>query len=191
MDRDIQNYSKKLYTQLAESHGKVVYTYTTHLKMVDRLIKKNHRIKYAQIAFSAISTGGFLGAIITNETAFTCIGGLFSTILLALNLYFKDFNLDVEIARHLSVANKLWDIRESYVSLMTDFSLLSEDEIRSKRDGLQSRTFEVYKDSPKTDSKSYAEAQKALKDNDEQFFTTKELEHLLPSHLRERLTKEK
>lgn len=173
-----------LLVQLREAYGRVVYTYTTHLKMINHLEKKNVTIKYLQIFFSAISTGGFLGSIITNEDKLTCIGGIFSTALLALNLFFKDFNLTEEIKQHRSAADNLWMIREDYVSLLTDFPILSEDKIMEQRRKLQIRVYEIYKVSPKTSKKSYTETQNALKYEEEQFFSTEEIDKMLPSHLR-------
>lgn len=177
-------HKEALETQIREAYGRVTYTYTTHLKMMNRLVKKNKTVKYLQISLAAISTGGFVGSLITNEFALTCIGGLFSTALLALNLFFKDFNLFEEIKQHRMASDSLWLIREQYVSLLTDFCVLNEDEIVSRRDDLQNRTFEIYKHSPKTDSKSYADTQKALKNEEEQFFTPEEIDKMLPSHLR-------
>ena len=174
-----------LLVQLREAYGRVVYTYTTHLKVMSHLVKKNALIKYTQIIFSAISTGGFLGSIITNEIVLTCIGGLFSTALLALNLFYKDFNLLEEIKQHRSTADNLWMVREDYISLLTDYSILSDVEIMAQRDKLQSRVFEIYKIAPKTDRKSYIEAQNALKVEEEQFFTPEEIDKMLPSHLRD------
>lgn len=178
------HYKQALQVQIREAYGRVVYTYTTHLKMMNRLVEKNNIIKYAQIVLSAISTGGFIGAIITNEEALTCIGGLFSTILLAINLFFKDFNLVSEIKQHRDASDELWMVREDYISLLTDFEVLSEAEIVSKRDLLQKQTFEIYKTAPKTDSKSYSDAKRALKTEEEQFFTPEEIDQMLPAHLR-------
>lgn len=184
MDQNFQAHREGLKVQIKEAHDRVVYTYTTHWKMVDALIVKNRHIKYAQIALSAISTGGFIGSIITNETALTFIGGIFSTALLALNLYFKDFNLNADITRHSTTANALWPIRESYISLLTDFPNLTTAQICARRDELQKMTAEVYKAAPKTDKKSYAAAQNALKKEEEQFFGETELDMMLPPHLR-------
>lgn len=175
-----------LKTQIREAYGRVTYTYTTHLKMMNRLVKKNMTVKYIQIALSAISTGGFVGALIADEFILTCVGGLFSTGLLALNLYFKDFNLFKDIKEHRTAADDLWYLREKYVSLLTDFIVLTEDEIVLQRDDLRELTHEIYKQSPKTDSKSYADAQKALKFDEEQYFTAEEIDRMLPSHLRYR-----
>ncbi len=178
------DYRDCLWVQLREAYGRVVYTYTTHLKMINHLVKKNTIIKYMQIILSAISTGGFLGSIITNKIVFTCVGGLFSTALLALNLFFKDFNLLGEIKQHRSVADNLWMVRENYISLLTDFFILSDAEIMKKRNELQSCVFEIYKVAPKTNRKSYSDAQIALKLEEEQFFTPEEINKMLPLHLR-------
>jgi hypothetical protein len=186
MDQNSQVHRDGLNIQIKEAYGRVVYTYTAHWKMVDALTVKNRRIKYTQIALSAISTGGFIGSIITNETALTCIGGIFSTLLLALNLYFKDFDLNADITRHSAAANALWSIREAYVSLLTDFPDMTNAEICARRDELQAMTAEAYKSAPKTDSKSYSAAQNALKKEEEQFFSREELNLLLPEHLREK-----
>ena len=109
---------------------------------------------------------------------------MFSTVLLAINLFFKDFNLLSEIKQHRDASDELWMVREDYISLLTDFEVLSEDEIVAKRDLLQNRTFEIYKTAPKTDAKSYSEAQRALKTEEEQFFTPEEIDKMLPAHLR-------
>lgn len=184
MEQNFQIHRQGLKKQIVDAHGKVVYTYTTHLKTVDSLIKKNKIIKYVQIVLSAVSTGGFIGGLIANEFVSTCIGGIFSTLLLALNLYFKEFNLNVEISQHLAVANSLWVIREDYISLLTDIDVLSSEEICSRREDLKNRTSEVYKTAPKTSPKAYSKAQEVLKNKEEQFFSTKELNLLLPMHLR-------
>lgn len=184
MDQNSQVHREGLKVQIKEAYGRVVYTYTACWKMVDALTVKNRCIKYAQIALSAISTGGFIGAIITNETVLTAIGGLFSTLLLALNLYFKDFNLNADIARYSAAANALWPIREAYISLLTDFPNMTTAEICSRRNELQMMTADVYKTAPKTDLKSYKRAQNALKNKEEQFFSENELDMMLPPHLR-------
>ncbi len=180
------SHKKDLKVQISEAYGRLVYTYTTHLKQVEQLTKKNQKIKYWQIALSAISTGGFFGAVITNQIIMTWIGGLVSTALLALNLFFKDFSLAEDINKHHTTANDLWIVRERYVSLLTDFDVLSEEVIMQIRDELQDRTAEIYRVAPPTNSKSYSAAQKALKEDEEQFFKTSEIDKILPEHLRER-----
>lgn len=185
MDQNSQH-KQNLEVQIKEAYGKLVYTYTTHNKEVDRIKKKNTIIKYIQIILSAISTGGFIGSVFADNGApYKIIAGLVSTFLLAINIFFKDFDLKEEIVSHQNISNELWLIREQYISLLTDLPILNNQQIMGKRDYLQEKTSEIYKIAPKTSSKSYSTAQKALKKEEEQFFAEKELNQMLPKHLRE------
>lgn len=184
MEQDSQCYNKNLYAQIEEAYGKILYSYTTQIIHAGRLKKKSQAIKWAQIILSAISTGGFIGNIISSEAILIWIGGLCSTALLVLTTYLKDVDLAATYAKHLDTSNQLWVIREEYISLLTDFSHLSAETAAMRRDELQKKTATVYTSAPITDEKSYAMAQKALKENEAQFFTREELNKILPISLR-------
>ena len=90
-----------------------------------------------------------------------------------------------EEQKHIDVANSLWSIREDYISVLTDFDALSENEIMEKRELLKDRTAKVYENAIQTDKRSYAAAQQALQKEEEQFFHEEELVNILPQHLRQ------
>lgn len=184
MSVNYPDYKAKLRSQIQEEYGKVVYTYTCHFEIVDRLQKRNNCMKWWQLILSAISTGGFLGTVIINQQFLIWISGLCSTILLILNGYLKDKDIASEIAAHKKAGNDLWKIREDYLSLLTDFEVLSESEIAMKRDAMIERCAIAYATMPATDFDSYQKAQQALKNGEEQFFTQAELNKILPQHLR-------
>jgi SMODS and SLOG-associating 2TM effector domain family 4 len=174
----------KLESQIREAYGRVVYTTTCHNKIIHRLLSKNNNIQVWQIILSALTTGSFLATILSSKVAAGYVGTVFSIALLILNAYSKNFDL-VEIAQtHQKAADALWKIREEYVSLLTDFDYLEIEEIMKRRNDLQNRTAEIYAGSPKTDAKSYKEAQKALKTEEEQTFAEKEIDVMLPSSIR-------
>ena len=50
-----------LLNQIIDLHGKVVYTYTTHHKIQNRLERINKGVKISQIILTAVSTVGFFG----------------------------------------------------------------------------------------------------------------------------------
>ena len=54
MGQDFQTHKEKLYQQLKEQYGKVVYTYTAHLKNAGFLQRDCNRFKWVKIIFSAI-----------------------------------------------------------------------------------------------------------------------------------------
>lgn len=185
MERNSKNSQGfKLESQLREAYGKIVYTYTCHNKKATRLLKLNDNIKVWQIVLSALSTGGFITTIIFNDTLVKIIGAVISFLLVIVNSYTKNFNLVGEANEHIKTANLLWKIREEYISLLIDFEILSVEEIMVKRDELQNRTFEVYSSSLSTDKKSYKEAQKSLKTEEEKTFSEKEIDVMLPSSIR-------
>ena len=180
-----------LYSQIEEAYGKIVYTYTTQIIHAERLHKRNTILKWVQLVLSAVSTGGFIGTLITNKILLTWIGGICSTALLVLTAYFKDIDLSAAHKKHLYTANQLWLLRELYLSLLTDFPNLSKEGVICKRDELQLRVAKVYDEAPLTDAKSYSMAQKALKENEAQFFTREELNLMLPEPLRKTTTERK
>lgn len=101
-----------------------------------------------------------------------------------MNTYTKKFDISGIAEEHKKASDLLWKIREEYVSLLIDFEMLEAKEIRNKRDELQERTSEVYSNSPRTDTKSYMAAQKALKTEEEQTFSEEEIDIMLPNSIR-------
>ena len=125
-----------------------------------------------------------MGGQFAAEEWVTIVSCVISTISTGITLYLKNYNLN-DLIRQLHVsANEAWLIREDYISLLTDFNQLQDIEITTKREELKLRVYELYKNSPKTDSKSYELAQKALKKDEEQFFTADEIDKMLLQHLR-------
>ncbi|UQZ85394.1 hypothetical protein SK3146_04683 [Paenibacillus konkukensis] len=174
----------KLESQIREAYGRIVYTFTCHNKIVQRMLSKNEKIKILQIVLSALTTGGFIVTIIADEKIAGILGALVSISLLILNAYTKNFDLVETAQSHQKAADALWIIREEYVSLLTDFELMDDSAVMAKRDELQSRTAEIYAQSPRTDYKSYAAAQRALKTEEEQTFSDDEIDVMLPNSIR-------
>lgn len=171
--------------QLREMYGRVAYTHKTHEKMADRYVARYKRIKVGEIALSAFSSGSLLIAVFGDSPTATIIGAVLSTLLLGLTLYFKEATLGENAQKHTEIASKLWAAREALLSLLTDMHDGRDvGEIRVERDKLNTALADVYRSAPRTDGAAYAAAQKALKEQEELFFSDSELDHLLPSALR-------
>ena len=186
MEANSRTYSEALYSQIEDAYGKLLYSYTTQIVEAGRVAKKNRRLKWTQFILSALSTGGFIGTIISNQQVLIWVGGLCSTALLVLTAYFKDVDFSALQKSHLSTSNKLWLVREKYISLLTDFEALDEASIKLKRDELQTETSSIYDEAPITSEKSYSIAQDLLKNKEAQFFSRDELNKMLPQHLRKK-----
>lgn len=186
-ENKMENKSReRLYSQIVELHGKVVYTYTAHHKIQNRLENYNNIIKIIQIVLTSISTVGFLATVISDKVLLAWIGGIASALSLGLNLYMKDNNLKEYAQKHKEAADALWEVREAYSSLITDFDDLDNGCIRDRRDKIYKDWAKINKLYPGTDKKSYKESQEALQREEEQTFNSGEAELFLPSYDRER-----
>lgn len=153
----------KLIRQTMDAAGNVLYTYSAHWIIVNKLKSEFKAIKVTQIILTALSTGGFLASLIAGIPWLSWIGGFTSAIALALNLYSLNFNLPDDIKSHTDAANELWDVREAYKDLFTDYDDLTNEQIRQRRDEITKNVSRINKKYPGTDEKSFAKAQKTIK----------------------------
>lgn len=181
--------SSELESQLRECFGRVVYSHKTHEKCADRLQARLSLIKIAQIILSALTTGGLLTVIFGDpyvSKAAALVSALLSTVLLGLNAYTKDFDPGQVAQGHKSIADRLWVVRERYLSLLTDIraGLIQDNEVRHIRDELQSETASIYEGAPRTFEAGYLDAQKALKVKEDLTFSDEEIDQFLPDALK-------
>ena len=176
---------RAILAALKEQYGRIQYTYTTHLKEAHILANRNSRLKWIDIVLSAVTTGGVLGVIFTDNTHYEIISCIASAILLVISLFSKEARLAERSVEHKEFANKLWLVRERYVGLMTDVPVLEYQNICAARDSLQAELSMLYAHEPLTSRRSYKLAQKALKVEEEQYFEKEELDRMLPKHLRD------
>ncbi len=175
-----------LEDQIRECYGRVVWTHKTQEKCADLLNRKQDSLKFWQIVLSGITTSGIFVAVFGESKEIGIIAAVISLILTILNTYTKKYDLGGMAQKHADSAASIWNIRESYLSLITDIRSKSIDatEIRKQRDKLQSDLHKLYKGSPRTISKAYSEASKALKKMEEMTFTPQEIDKFLPQSLR-------
>lgn len=177
---------KFLEAQIRECYGRVVWSHKTQEKCADIILKRHNCIKIFQILISVVTTTGILFAVFGENKVIGIISAILSALLVGINSYVKGHDLGEISQKHSEAAVNLWLIREKYLSLITDInsSFLTIENITEKRDNLQEALANVYKGSPKTISKAYTQASKALKLNEELTFSDEEIDLLLPKDLR-------
>jgi hypothetical protein len=176
-----------LESQIRECFGRCAYTHKTHEKMAERNAAWLRRIKWAQIILSALMTGGAVGVIFDDTSLFFKYGtALLAISLLILNSYLKDVDPGQLAQKHREVASDIWNVREAYLSLLTDIRdpSFSVTDLRQRREELQTQLHKIYRIAPNTDSKAYGKAQKALKQNEELTFSDAEIDAFLPVPLK-------
>jgi hypothetical protein len=172
--------------QLRECYGRVVYSHKTHEKCADILLSRLSRIKMWQIILSAVTTAGFIGAVLGAGDISAALGIVISTALLVLNSYTKNFDLGELAQKHKQAANDLWLIREKYLSLLVDLAMREKplEAMQKQRDELVEQLHAVYSGAPSTTFKAYKKAQQALKRLEDMTFTDAEIDAFLPKELK-------
>lgn len=178
-----------LLAQIRESYGRVVYTHKTHEKQADLYFQKHRCQQRFFVGLTALSSGTFLVALlglVVDEVWASLVTSFVALLISGVNLSVKTFQYGEETQKHRDAAAQVWNLRESYLSLITDLRAGTKtlDEARARRDQLQQQALEVYSAAPRTTSDAYGLAQKALKDNEELTFSESELDLLLPVKLR-------
>jgi len=172
--------------QLRECFARVVYSHKTHEKCADILLARLGRLKVSQIVLSAITTGGFIAAILGSTQTAAVFGVVVSTGLLVLNAYTKNYDLGELAQKHRQAASALWLIREKYLSLLTDLRMGSTvvSDLQRRREELLEELHRVYSGAPSTTFKAYRKAQKALKALEDMTLSESEIDAFLPKELK-------
>lgn len=183
MDQD-SRVRENLVSQIEEAYGRVVYTFTCHNKQAHIYSWLEQALSWGDIILTAVTAGGLLALLFTNEKTLAIISAICAALSLMINLYQKDAKLPQRAEQHRTFAQSLWLPREKYISLLTDVPLLTTEEIQTRRDQLIDTVDTIYRNQPITGALSYKLAQRAIKENQEQFFEHQELNSMLPSQLR-------
>lgn len=178
----VQNSKLLLLAQIREIYERVVFTHKTHEKCADRYAQQNKNFRLAQLVLSALISSGLVAIILTDQFWVEIITAIISFILLCINSYLKDFNLASEVEKHNTAAKDVLNIREKYFSLIRDIMADEEpiSELVKRRDLLQDELSTTYHNLPRTTSKDYDKARKALLENDEFTCREEEINALLP-----------
>jgi hypothetical protein len=175
---------------IRHSFGRVVYTYKTHEKQIDRLAASLKRYKWTRLVIVALTATGAISTLTAlpgwTLEATKLATAILATISLALTIYGLSFNPEEAIQRHRSTANDLWCVREEYCNLIADIvsERIGDDRAAQIRDDLTRRLEIIYHNAPHTSPQAYTAAQQALKVSQEMTFTDEEIDSFLSPTLR-------
>ena len=178
------DYDVALEDQLRECYGRVVYTHKTHEQMADQNEKKFKWIRITQISLSALTSAGLVGIIFVGEKWLEIGTAAISFLMLFFSTYLKSFDLGGAVQKHREAAAKLWNVRECYLSLITDLPSITREAAVDRRDELQAMLAALYVGAPQTDAKAYKKAQDRLQKKEDMTFTEDEIDCFLPLSLK-------
>lgn len=179
-----------LLNQVRELYGRIAYTQKTHEKQADISAMSSRRQRVWKFVLTAVGSGTFLASLfgLLLDPQWASLATSFIAVLVtAASLGDRTFRYGEEMQQHRDTAALLWNLRESYLSLIVDLKSesLPLDQARQKRDELQKAAQAVLKDAPRTTPQAYAMAQSGLKDKEDLTLSTQEIDLMLPEALRE------
>ncbi len=176
-----------LEAQIRECFRRVVYSHKTHEKCADQVLRLHQRIKFLLVVLSAITTTSIMAKISREEDQWPLyVGAVLSTLLFGLNAYTKDYDLGEISQKHKNAANAIWNIREKYLSLLTEMKMgmLTPEQIIKRRDELQQELNTIYAAVPRTDSRAYRRESDSIGRMKKGVLNGDEVDPLLPEELR-------
>lgn len=177
---------KVLESQVRELFGRAAYSHKTQEKMADRCASYQRHLKLGQIWLSGITASGVVGSLFVEASWLPYFAAITSLLTLILSGYVKDIDPGAAAQQHRQTASDIWNVREKYLSLLTDIrdTSISIKALKCQRDAIQGELHQIYRSAPNTDGRAYSTAQKALKKDEELTFSDREIDILLPSQLR-------
>ncbi|WFR72477.1 SLATT domain-containing protein [Prescottella defluvii] len=170
---------------IRETFGRVVYTHKTHEKDREIAAQRSVRMKWINIALTALTFGGIVTVAAVDETAFVIASVVLATLTLAFTIFQLSFDPAQDAARHRAAAKSLLSVRDRYVNLIADaMAGMPAADLRTRRDELQQELDDLYQHAPDTTWRAYDRARTALKDNEEFTFSADEIDLFLPEGLR-------
>lgn len=179
-----------LLAQVRELYGRAAYTHKTHEKQADICYRKHLWQRRWLVGLTAVSSTTFVTSLLglaSGEQWAPITTSFIALVVTSLNLGSKNFKHGEELQQHRDTAAKVWDVRESYLSLIVDLEggACPIQEGLARRNELQEQYFAVLSDAPRTTPKAYAAAQDALKNREDLTFSEGEIDALLPATLRQ------
>jgi len=141
-----------LLRQIKECYGRVYYLYRMHEEAANMCRSRSQLIK--SLEFSLLILLSMYVYFFIDINGGILLGVLLAIILIIYILRAREDALIVLEQNHLNTAKKLWGLRESYLSLLTDISMQESDirlirQLQKKRDLLELSFDALHSGAPK------------------------------------------
>lgn len=179
-----ENTKDILLAQIRECFGKVAWSHKTHECQASIYNDYHKRLVWAKIIIAGLAAGGGILSL------FSCnivryLTAVFSTLVLIIDLTFKNHAYADKAVQHQAIATKLWRIRESYQTLIAELmsGRFDFEDVKNSIERLADSLEKVYEIAPRTSDAAYKKATEKLHSGSCSC-TDEEIDKLLPPKLR-------
>lgn len=173
-----------LLAQVRECFGKVAWSHKTHECQASIYSNYNKRLIWTKILLAGFAAASGIISLFSSVTA-RYVTAILSSLVLIVDLTFKNHAYADKSAQHQAVATKLWRLREAYQTLIAE--LMSDQcdlsDIRTRIEQLADCLEKIYEIAPQTSDSAYKEASNKLHSGSCSC-SDEEIDKLLPPMLR-------
>lgn len=169
-------------SEIRQIFASVVWTHKIQEKQADIYLEKYNNLKNSKIILSAITTSGICSVVFIDKYWLKIITAIISVISLAINAYFKEYDLKALQKQHKKSALQLYELRNNIISVLCDIKLGMYDEksLLTKRDDILERMNNIVSNSLDASSKAVDNASENLKERKDNTYSDDEIDSFLP-----------
>ncbi len=177
-----------IVSQLRESYRRVVFAHKAHEKASELLHFRLRIIENTQVLLSALSIAGIITIFLGGNQLMLLLPALCCSVLFCLQVFFKKHDLGSIAEKHTEISHDLWEIQETYLSLLTDIDdgKLSREQIEMERDRLYHDFAAHLKCGIKLPEKACRKAKRSLQERDNLSPSDISGDSLLPLYLQKK-----
>jgi hypothetical protein len=174
-----------LLDHLRMTFGHVVFRHKAHSQLAR---SRAHWSRWLRAAETLLMIGvavAATGAAFGQEHGYVIVSAVLAVLALTTLLLHLTLDLDRSAQAHASCATRLWQIREQYRAVLSDFSdgALDLDAVRRRRDELMDELHGIYETAPLADGQTYSPAGLKMATVDDVALTDEEIDQFLPRSL--------
>jgi hypothetical protein len=172
-----------LLDHLRMTFGHVVFRHKAHSQLARSRAYWSRWFRAAEALLMIGVAVAATGAAFGREYAYVIASAVLAVLALTTLLLHLTFDLDRSAQAHASCATRLWQIREQYRAVLSDFSdgALDLDAVRHRRDELMDELHGIYETAPLADGTYSTAGGRATAD--EVALTDEEIDLFLPKSL--------
>lgn len=177
-----------LESQIRQIFASVVWSHKIQEEQADIYRNRYNTLETIKIAASSITSAGIISIIFVDGFWLKIITAILSMVSIAVNTYYKTFNLVNMANEHKQTALKLLRLREKLICLLCDIKMqkINEEDVISTRDELLEELMNAYDKSRDATSDAVAKASEHLKKRGDLTYSDEEIDSFLPIYLKKR-----
>jgi hypothetical protein len=175
-----------LESQIRQIFASVVWTHKIQEKQADIYRDRYNKLETAKILVSSITSAGIISIIFVDGLWLKIATAIISMITIAINTYYKNFDLISMANEHKHSALQLLRLREKLICLLCGIKMqkLNEDEIIKERDEILEELMNAYDNARDATSGAVNKASQHLKERGDLTYSDEDIDSFLPIYLK-------